>query len=137
MLTRGGALWFACSIGLRAFGNARCRQAANDGLIAWTTSETLTFGVKRVVRRPRPPFDGSGPTPKSTSMPSSHTASAVAYTLAASARLPVCALPLGAITAAVAWSRLATQRHFPSDVLVGTLLGTAVGGTVARLRRRN
>jgi undecaprenyl-diphosphatase len=64
-------------------------------------------------------------------MPSSHTASAVAYTIAVGTQLPVAALPLGAVAAAVAWSRLATDRHFPSDVFVGALIGAAVGGTIA------
>jgi membrane-associated phospholipid phosphatase len=134
MLTRGGALWIACSILLRTSGNDRGRRAANDGLIAWTTSEAVTFALKRVLGRPRPTLAGSGPTPSSTSVPSSHTASAVAYSIAAGARLPAAALPLGTIATAVAWSRLATQRHFPSDVLVGALIGTAVGGSVARIR---
>jgi membrane-associated phospholipid phosphatase len=134
VVSRDGAVWMACSVVLRSSGNVRCRDAASDGFLAWAASEVVTFGVKRVVRRPRPQLEGNGPTPKSTSMPSSHTASAVAYTVAAGARLPVAALPLGAIAAVVAWSRLATQRHFPTDIFVGALIGTTVGGAISRLR---
>ena len=73
------------------------------------------------------------PPPGDASFPSGHTAAAFAVIFAlktAGSPLWVPALILGTITA---FSRLYLYVHWPSDVLGGALLGTAVGWAGAKL----
>ena len=41
--------------------------------------------------------------------------------------LPLLGLPLRSVAAAVAYSRVHTGVHYPGDVLVGSIVGAAVG----------
>lgn len=75
------------------------------------------------------------------SFPSGHTATA----FGTSTPLLVAGGPAGAVvtlfSSSVAWSRLSLQQHFPSDVLVGAMLGliygTAASSRLPALRRRS
>lgn len=129
-VVHGGAGWAALSAAL-ALKPGRTRAAARDGLLAWLAAEAAANPMKAVFDRRRPPLRGSGSGVSSSSMPSSHTAAAVAYAVAAGARSPLVGAPALAAAAGVAWSRLATRRHFATDVAVGAMVGAAVGGAVA------
>jgi membrane-associated phospholipid phosphatase len=128
-LARQGRVWVILS-GAGAL-TTRTRRAARDGLVAWAAASSVAFGIKRLTHRDRPRGPGKvGAAPTSSSMPSSHTAGAVAYATAASLRTPAVAVFTVPAAAAVAWSRAATGRHFPTDVAVGSLIGLAVGSLV-------
>jgi membrane-associated phospholipid phosphatase len=94
----------------------------------------LNTAVKLVVRRRRPQLDKLAPlidTPTTLSFPSAHASTAFAGALAYSrAGLP--AAPLYALAAGLSYSRLYLGVHYPSDVLAGALLGTAVAGLRSR-----
>jgi membrane-associated phospholipid phosphatase len=124
---RHGRMW----VGLSAAGalSRRTRAAARDGIVAWGAASTGAVGLKRLSDRRRPRLRGLGSAPRSSSMPSSHTASATAYATAATLRCPTAGVVLLPLAAAVAWSRAATARHFPSDVAAGALVGQLVGVT--------
>lgn len=62
----------------------------------------------------------------SLSFPSGHTLHAVAFTLVALAYYPVLAWLLVPFTLLIAVSRVVLGLHYPSDVLVGALLGAAI-----------
>ena len=139
---RGGILWVAAAVVLAQVGR-RGRRAAAGGLAAcWIASAIANGPAKWLVRRPRP--DGAAlaglrrrhKAPGTSSFPSSHTASAFAFAVAASAELPVAAPVLLPAAVGVALSRLRAVRHYPSDVFVGALLGAAVGAATARVLRR-
>jgi membrane-associated phospholipid phosphatase len=68
-------------------------------------------------------------------MPSSHTAGAVAYAVAATSRTPVVGLVVVPLAVTVGWSRAATGRHFPTDVAVGAAIGVVAGWAVHRALR--
>jgi membrane-associated phospholipid phosphatase len=88
----------------------------------------LNTAIKLVVRRRRPRLRGL-PALTSTatglSFPSAHASTAFAGALAYS-RLGMPAAPLYALAAGLSLSRLYLGVHYPSDVLGGALLGTAV-----------
>jgi undecaprenyl-diphosphatase len=56
--------------------------------------------------------------------------------VAAGAAAPAVGAPLGILALAVGWSRLATRRHFPTDVAAAVVLGVVVGATVAEASDR-
>jgi undecaprenyl-diphosphatase len=60
------------------------------------------------------------------SFPSGHTLHAIAFTLVALAYYPALAWLLIPFTALIAVSRVVLGLHYPSDVLVGALLGAAI-----------
>jgi undecaprenyl-diphosphatase len=89
--------------------------------------------LKPAGRRRRPDRGGHGvpiarhvAMPRSTSFPSGHAASAFAFASGAGHGLPVAAVPLQAAAALVAYSRVHTGVHYPVDVVVGALVGSAL-----------
>jgi undecaprenyl-diphosphatase len=60
------------------------------------------------------------------SFPSGHTLHAVAFTLVALTYYPALAWLLAPFTLLIAVSRVVLGLHYPSDVLMGALLGTAI-----------
>jgi membrane-associated phospholipid phosphatase len=73
--------------------------------------------------------------PRSTSFPSGHAASAFAFATGVGNVLPREALPLHALAALVAYSRVHTGVHYPVDVIAGAVVGTAVAQLTARTAR--
>jgi undecaprenyl-diphosphatase len=132
--SRSGLAWWVVSAWLLRYGNDGDKRAAVDGAVAWGVTQLLGIALKRVVRRPRP-ATGVGRQPQSPSLPSTHTGNAVAYAVAAGIGSPNIAAPVGALAAGIAWSRLALNRHFPTDVVAGLALGAAVGAGVATAHR--
>jgi membrane-associated phospholipid phosphatase len=133
-------LWLGIATGIAVLGGPGGRRAALRGVIAiGVTSATVNLGMKTIRPRHRPdrvgahvPFARQVTMPTSGSFPSGHSASAFAFASCVGARLPSTAAPLLGVAAAVAYSRVYTGVHFPGDVIVGSLIGTAIGRAVAR-----
>ncbi len=124
-------LWIAIA-GLLAIADGQPgRRAAVDGLMSIAlTSVIVNAGLKPLGRRRRPE---RGPVlarhvrmPRSRSFPSGHAASAFAFAAGVGATQPRIALALRGLAATVAYSRVHTGVHFPGDVVVGALVGTAL-----------
>ena len=132
-------LWCAVALGLAIVGGASGRRAARRGLGAIALASALTNGpAKLLVPRRRPPSPSLSAlvrTPASSSFPSGHSASAFAFATAAAGELPPLALALVPLAGAVAYSRVHTGVHYPSDVAAGAAIGVACGGVARRLRR--
>jgi len=135
-------LWLGVAGVLWATGRRRPRSAAGSGLAGIGIAATLVNGpLKFAWRRDRPPiaFRGGGepllPLPRTFSFPSGHSASALAFATGASLALPVAAPVLLPAAGAVAYSRVHTGVHYPSDVLVGSVIGAGSGLLGARLVR--
>jgi undecaprenyl-diphosphatase len=134
------AIWLAVAAGLAATQGRAGRRAAARGLLAVGLTSAVTNGpMKSLVRRPRPdnrllPLDRvKHRTTRTTSFPSGHSASAAAFVVAASAELPVAAVPLGTMAALVAASRVRTGAHYPGDVLAGLAVGASIALATKRV----
>jgi membrane-associated phospholipid phosphatase len=117
-------------------------RAGRSGLLsAAVTATILNLGLKRVGRRRPDPVEAEVPLarrvrmPRSTSFPSGHAASAFAFATGVGNVLPREAVPLHALAALVAYSRVHTGVHYPVDVIAGAVVGTAVGQLTARTTR--
>ncbi len=138
-------VWLGAAGAVAALRGERGRRAAAEGLIALgITSAVVNQGVKRVARRRRPdrlahevPVARHVPMPTTRSLPSGHSASAFAFATAVGHVLPHEAAALRLLAAVVAYSRVHTGVHFPGDVVVGSLIGTAIGqATGSALQKR-
>lgn len=128
----GSALWMVCGALLAITGGRFGRRAATRGLASIAiTSAAVNLGVKALARRQRPTqrvpvARRLRRVPDTTSFPSGHAASAAAFATGAAIELPQSALVLGPLAGAVAFSRIYTGVHYPSDVAVGLVIGTSV-----------
>ena len=127
-----GVSWYGLMVVLAAFGGTRgivaALQMVGTGLVAWLLYRTL----KLHTRRPRPFRAHPDVTARAValdeySFPSGHTLHAVSFTIVAVASFPFLAPPLIAFTVLVAMSRVVLGLHYPTDVLAGVLIGTALG----------
>lgn len=116
----------------------RLPTAALAATVAAAIAGGLTTLIKQATDRPRPPLadpaiDPLVSLPSSTSFPSGHAATAFATATAVAVLYPRLKWPLLAVAALVALSRVYLGVHFWTDILVGSLLGAAIGLATARL----
>jgi membrane-associated phospholipid phosphatase len=125
---------------LAASGGATVRRAALTGVAAiGAASLVVNQPMKLAGNRARPDRPGHAvpearwvPMPTSTSFPSGHSASALAFAVAVGDVVPSLRLPLRAAASTVAFSRVYTGVHYPGDVLVGAATGAVLGRLVGR-----
>ncbi len=127
-------LSLASAAALSLAGGTRGRRGAAMGLASLAvTAAVVNAAVKPLGRRRRPDRAGHDVAverhvtmPSSRSFPSGHSAGAFAFATGVGHTLPRVAVPLRALAATVAYSRVHTGVHYPGDVLAGALLGTAL-----------
>jgi undecaprenyl-diphosphatase len=128
-----GIVWFVlaaagAAAGPAVFSGRRFVYVAGAVL----ATEWITFGVKLVFRRRRPPERDPGgkthiPLPLSPSFPSSHASMSVVGALTMSVLYPHLWPAFAALAVVLAASRVYLRVHYPADVLVGVCLGLALG----------
>jgi undecaprenyl-diphosphatase len=125
---------------LAVFGGGRGRRAAGRGLFAVAIAAGVANGPAKLLTRRRRPFSRSHPalirTPRSTSFPSGHSAAAFAFVTGVCAELPALAPGLVPLATTVAYSRVHTGVHYPSDVAVGVGIGIGSGLLAGHWPRR-
>jgi undecaprenyl-diphosphatase len=127
-------LWLASAALLAATGGVSGRRAAVNGLAATgLTSAVVNLVLKPLGRRRRPdrdlhrvPIARQVEMPRSTSFPSGHSASAFAFAAGVASVSPAAGIPLSALAALVAYSRVHTGVHYPVDAVVGSVTGGAL-----------
>lgn len=131
-------LWIVIAAALAVLDGRRGRRGALRGLVSIAvTSALVNQGIKRVARRKRPVGEfvrtRFGRQYSSTSFPSGHAASAAAFATGVAQEVPVLGVPLGAMAAGVATSRVYAGVHYPADVIVGAASGAAISLALRKL----
>ncbi|GGQ40176.1 MULTISPECIES: bifunctional phosphatase PAP2/diacylglycerol kinase family protein [Streptomyces] len=137
-----GVLWGGAAAAIAVFGSAGARKAALRGAASLALASTTINTVgKWSVRRPRPLLEGVPAVrqlavqPQTTSFPSGHSASAFAFAAGVALASPGWGAVLAPVAASVAFSRVYTGVHYPSDVAAGAALGVGAAFVVRRLAR--
>jgi diacylglycerol kinase family enzyme/membrane-associated phospholipid phosphatase len=127
-----GVLWFTIASALAAWQGATRRAALRGVLAIGAASLTANAIAKPLLPRRRPAADAlpdfrtlANP-PTSSSFPSGHSASAAAFTTAVAMECPLAGTLIAPLAATVAYSRVHTGPHWPTDVVAGVALGTGV-----------
>src|SRR5579863_6177752 len=135
--SRGGDgwLWSAVGLILFLFGGPRRFDALAAGFVSVGAGQLTFFVVKRMIGRERPcatePHCWSILLPADRfSFPSGHTITAFAIAFSLGLYYPALLVGLVFCALSVAASRVILGLHYLSDVLVGILIGTAIGVAV-------
>jgi membrane-associated phospholipid phosphatase len=137
-------LWLASASALAAFGGEQGRRAAGNGIASLALTSALVNAVLKPLwgrRRPervkhRVPFARRVRMPKTRSFPSGHAASGFAFATGVASAAPVPGGLLTALAALVAYSRVHTGVHYPSDVVAGAVIGAGLSPiAVAAVKR--
>lgn len=132
-------LWLAVAGAMVVTGHPRAVPTAGQAVATLGVTSFLANQVaKRMAFRKRPPRNlvparRRTPAKDSSSFPSGHAASAVAFVVVACRQQPLLVAPLSVLAAGVAFSRVFTGMHYPSDVAAGVALGVLTGVTSRRL----
>jgi membrane-associated phospholipid phosphatase len=137
-------LWLGSASALAVFGGEQGRRAAGNGLASLALTSALVNAVLKPLwgrRRPervkhRVPFARRVRMPKTRSFPSGHAASGFAFATGVASEAPLAGGLLTALAALVAYSRVHTGVHYPSDVVAGAVIGAALSPIAVAAAKR-
>ena len=133
-----GAIWAAVGLAAATFDPPRRRRWLAAAALG-PAAIGINFAVKVAVRRRRPELDGLPPlggAPSSLSLPSAHATASFAAATAMSRIAPRRTLALYGGAMVMGLTRPYLGMHYPSDVVVGAALGTALGRAMPGLDGR-
>jgi membrane-associated phospholipid phosphatase len=133
-------IWFGSAAAIAVLGGARGRRAAWRGLLSLGLSSAFANLVaKPLTTRRRPEREELEelarrhvPMPRTSSFPSGHAASALAFATGVGQVEPRLSAPLRALATLVGYSRVHTGVHYPADVLAGAFIGVSAAEVLAR-----
>jgi undecaprenyl-diphosphatase len=141
-LARGSLLWLLTAAGLALCPGAT-RRAALRGVTALGVATAASHLLGKALIHRRRPQAWRVPArlvlpenPRSSAMPSSHAASASAFTTAVALEAPAAGVIVAPVALVVVYSRVRARVHWPTDVLAGTALGIMVALASDRAWRR-
>ncbi len=121
-------IWGGVASALAVKGGVGGRQAALRGSVCYLVAAFIAnIVIKPLFRRRRPPSAGEGRiSPVTSSFPSGHTASNLAFTFGVAQELPPLMIPLAGVATAASWSLIRSEKHHASDVFAGGAIGLGV-----------
>jgi len=129
-----GAVWLALGLALAL---AWRRPWLFVGVaVGVGAADALTALIKAVVPRHRPFEHQLGPSERTHSFPSGHTATAFAGATMLSAFAPRYRLAFYLLACLIGFSRLYNGVHYPTDVLAGAVLGAVTALLLLAAARR-
>jgi undecaprenyl-diphosphatase len=138
----GGLLWLAFIVLLFLFGNRELKKVSLLMLVSLLGSFLIGEEfLKHLFQRPRPFMSLPGVdllvmAPHGYSFPSGHASNAFAAGLVLARKVPRLSLPVIALAALIAFSRVYVGVHYPLDVISGVLTGLLCAVLVLRLESR-
>ena len=128
-----GLVWIALAIVLALLWRRPWTAAYVIASVA--TADLLASLIKLAVHRHRPFEHQIGPSERTHSFPSGHTATSFAAATALSYLAPRYRVGFYALAVLIGLSRLYNGVHYPTDVLAGALLGVLVALGIRRLSK--
>ena len=134
-ITKRPAIWAVVAGALVWRGGHRNRDAALRGGVSYAVAAILANVVmKPLFHRRRPAGSEQARIgPLTSSFPSGHAATDLAFVFGVSQRSPALFAPLAACTVAAHWSLVRSRAHHVGDIFVGGALGIAVAAAVGAL----
>ncbi len=134
-LTQQPLSWVGAATLLAAGGGAKGRRAALRGAVCYTTTSVVAnLVIKPLIQRRRPPEARRRPvSPITSSFPSGHAASDLAFACGVGHELPALFPLFALVTSTAHWSLVRSRSHYLSDVPAGGVLGIAAASTIKRL----
>lgn len=129
-------LWLLVAVGIAVCAGRQGQRAAGRGILAIAIASAVANGPAKLLVRRHRPLRSRPPLvsmPSSTSFPSGHSAAAFAFATGACEELPGLAPVLVPLAGAVAYSRVHTGVHYPSDVAAGAVIGIGSGMLAKRV----
>lgn len=120
------------SLSLILFGRDKVKATGIESLFALTTSSILVTYLKKKFTRPRPYWvikdvNSFNLNLKDYSFPSGHTTAAFSIATVLSINFPSMLVAFASIALIVGLSRIYLAVHFPTDVLMGIIIGISFG----------
>ena len=130
-----GSIYLILAVLLVAVAGRTSARTLALAALCGAVSHLVYPAIKRATARPRPFEHRAGPVASSLpldafSFPSGHLMTLAGTLTPVLLRWPRLWLAALGLWLVLAWSRLATAHHYPSDLLGGTLLGVAVAWAV-------
>jgi undecaprenyl-diphosphatase len=119
----------ACML-LCAFGDEKMAETGKLAAAAFMEAGFVTFALKELVGRPRPIDED-----ETDSFPSGHTTFAFTMATIAGHEYTSLRIPLYVAALGTAFSRVYLGRHYPSDVIVGAVIGILTGVHIIHSRK--
>ncbi len=114
---------------LCAFGDERMFETGKLATAAFIETGMVTYAIKKIVGRPRPLNES-----EKDSFPSGHSAYAFALATIAGYKYTKLRIPLYIAASGTAFSRVYLGRHYPSDVLMGAVIGSLSGWLIIHFK---
>ena len=132
-----GSIWLFLSLSLLLFGGREGQKAVLIGTISVILCVAIFKAIKHSTTRKRPfetyiDMEFILPPPDEYSFPSGHSINAFAIATAAAWFFPLLFIPLFVMASLIAVSRVFLSLHYPTDVVVGGLIGAGVSMALIR-----